>query len=206
MSKEKIRKGSKFGRLTTVKEVAPHFTPSGGKYRKFLCHCECGAKREVLLSHMKSGNTVSCGCFNKELVTKHGLSGTSLDFVWYHMIQRCYTDTCKEYVHYGERGITVCRQWRESKQAFFDWANSNGYLKGLEIDRKNNDGNYNPRNCRWVTKSSNQRNKRNAFTISYGGKRVSLRDAVDQYGTNNLSYGTVRRRISDGWDPKEAMT
>lgn len=89
---------------------------------------------------------------------KHGLSGTALYRVWHDMKTRCYWEKGPKYARYGGRGIKVCDTWRDSR-AFFEWALANGYQEGLQIDRVNNDGDYTPTNCRFVTNWENARNR-----------------------------------------------
>ena len=86
------------------------------------------------------------------------------------MIRRCTDERCASFRYYGGRGISVCQEWRDSPARFIAWAITNGYRTGLEIDRINNDGNYEPDNCRWVTHSVNQLNKRRAATYRRSNK------------------------------------
>ncbi len=81
---------------------------------------------------------------------------------YYNMLKRCYDEKHKDYEHYGGRGISVCEEWRESKQRFMRWCVDNGEKKGLEIDRRDNDGNYEPDNCRFITKRENRNNRRDS--------------------------------------------
>ena len=97
---------------------------------------------------------------NKHKNYKHGLCEHPLYNVWKNMKKRCYNKNVYNYKSYGGRGIIVCDEWRNNFKAFYDWALNNDYEKGLEIDRVDNDGNYEPSNCRFVTRSENQKNKR----------------------------------------------
>ena len=90
----------------------------------------------------------------------HGLRAHPLCSVWSDMKTRCYNSNQKSYKHYGGRGIIVCEEWTGDFKCFYDWAIKNGYKKGLQIDRINNDGNYEPDNCRFVTTAENCRNSR----------------------------------------------
>lgn len=83
--------------------------------------------------------------------TLHGMCHTRLYHIWNSMKQRCENPKTISYKYYGEKGITVCNEWRKSFLAFYDWAVSHGYTDGLTLDRKSNDGNYEPTNCRWAT-------------------------------------------------------
>jgi hypothetical protein len=121
-----------------------------------LCKCSCGKEKFVQAKNLISGRVKSCGCLAK---TCGGLSKTLLGMVWRSMIQRCHKIS-KSNKNYRDRGIKVCTEWQQSLPAFYAWAMSNGYKKGLTIDRINNDGNYEPNNCRWVSNKENCNNKR----------------------------------------------
>lgn len=110
-----------------------------------------------------------------DVCTKHGGSRTRLHQIWSHMKTRCFCPTVKPFEYYGARGITVCNQWADSFEAFRDWALANGYRDDLELDRKDTNGNYEPSNCRWATRTQQMQNTRkrcNAKTSKFKG--VSL--------------------------------
>ncbi len=123
--------------------------------------------------------------------------------VWNTMRQRCYNPTVKSYHRYGGRGIKVCKQWRESFMAFYEWAMKNGYKKGLSIDRKNNNGNYCPSNCRIATKKQQARNTRKSKYVIWENKPILLIKLCEKF---NCRYGIVNGRIKKGWDLKRALT
>ena len=152
--------GQKFGMLTVIKRAGVH----PGRNSTWLCVCECGSERVVRGSALRTGHTISCGCYHsklmKEKLTKHDGSRTRLYKVWTSMKHRCHNSADANFQHYGGRGISVCDEWRNSFKEFQDWALSNGYRQGLTIDRINNDGNYEPSNCRWTTMSEQNRNQR----------------------------------------------
>jgi hypothetical protein len=154
--KKKDLTGLKFGRLTVIKEVGR--TKHG--YVLWECECECGTKKDISSATLNSGESTSCGCYWKSLWTKHGQVDSDLYAVWSMMKQRCYNENNKDYKHYGLRGITICDEWRSDFKSFYGWSLNNNYKKGLTIDRKNNDGNYEPSNCRWVTMKVQSKNKR----------------------------------------------
>jgi hypothetical protein len=123
------------------------------------------------LSNLKRGTTQSCGCLRAELLLKrnagtrnhayrHGQVDTPLYGVWKNMKGRCLNQNHPEYCDYGGRGINVCKQWQRSAAAFIQWALAHGYERGLYLDREDNDGNYTPNNCRFVTPKVSIHNRR----------------------------------------------
>jgi hypothetical protein len=154
MRRTEYHKNQKINNLTYIEEAAPHISKGGNRYRraKFLCHC--GKYFITVIGRVKSGHTASCGC----LYRKHGLTGTTLYAVLKTFIFRCNNPKSGRYHRYGARGIKVCKEWMENPRSFYDWANSHGYKAGLQIDRIDNDGDYCPSNCRFVTQTENVRN------------------------------------------------
>jgi hypothetical protein len=146
--------GKKIGRLTAIKRV-------GTQYGNALweCKCECGNIVMVNSSKLISGNTKSCGCLAKEnkikQFTKHGLCKTRLYRIWQDMKGRCYNKKLPCYKNYGGKNIFVCDEWLKDFYNFYNWAINNGYKENLTIDRINPNGNYNPLNCQWITRSAN---------------------------------------------------
>jgi hypothetical protein len=154
--------GHVYGRLTVIRE-------SGRKYGKVLweCRCICGNTTYLTGNAMRKGNSLSCGCLAKDIVHKHGVSTTRPYKIWRGIMSRCLNQEAKDYGAYGGRGIKICEEWRDPIN-FVTWAFSNGYSDGLQIDRKDNDGNYCPENCRWVTRIINM-NNRGMFTNNKSG-------------------------------------
>lgn len=136
-----------------------------------LCKCDCGNIFETRLDALKDGTTYSCGCYHHDLCKQgtkpieHGMTDSRLYNVWQGMKQRCYYPKHNRYNDYGGRGIRICEEWKHSFQAFYSWAIQNGYDKNAKrnqctIDRINVNGNYEPDNCRWVSQSVQNINKR----------------------------------------------
>ena len=142
------------------------------------CICDCGAEKDVEASSLKCGDTKSCGCYHNEnqgnLARTHGLSKHPLYRIFRKMVERCENQNCKSYKDYGGRGIKICDEWRTDFFSFYAWANANGYEAGLSIERINNDGNYEPSNCRWATKIEQNTNRRTSRFIEYGGMICTL--------------------------------
>lgn len=197
----KISEGQVFGALTVVKEAPKKRLPSGQINRVIVCRCECGTVKDVRLLHLVRGRIVSCGCKSGE---RHGMSKTKLYRVWTGMHVRCYTDTCIDHHRYKDRGIEMCPEWRDSFTAFKDWALTNGYKPGLQIDRTDNDKGYSPDNCRFVTVVENSNNREVTTWIGYGGQMVSLQLLLREKGL--LPHiAAIRARIARGWPHDEAV-
>lgn len=112
----------------------------------------------------------------------HGGRKTKLYHVWCSMKRRCFSKSSRGYRWYGARGITVCEEWRNDFACFRAWALDNGYKEGLSIERKNNDGDYCPENCRWATKKEQANNQRNTIRIEYKGEEKTLHEWADCLG------------------------
>lgn len=142
------------GELTFIEITS--ITPYKHKQCKYRCFC--GETFIALMINVNSGKTKSCGCYRKDkarkLQFKDGRTIKFKNIINVHslMIRRCYRPKSTSYINYGGRGITVCESWH-SIESFISWAINNGYRKGLSIDRINNDGNYEPANCRWVNQN-----------------------------------------------------
>ena len=193
--------GKRYGRLVVIDVYTT------GRRTYCVCNCDCGSKTTVDKCHLVNGNTKSCGCFQKEKVskqfTKHGKSTHPLCGVWQTMKQRCYNPNNKSYKNYGARGITVCEEWKKDFKLFYDWATNNGYKKGLTLDRVDTNGNYEPSNCRWVEQVSQQNNRRNNIIVLYNGVSYTLSELSKK---TNIKYATLRNRIKNlGWDVERAL-
>lgn len=192
MGKIKDISGQKFGRLTVLYRLHNHHK----KHTYWLCVCECGNLVEVYGNSLKNGNTKSCGCLHKETISSlnctHHKSNVKLYKVWNAMKQRCHNKNNKRYKDYGGRGIAVCSEWKDDFMSFYNWALSNGYKDNLTIDRINNNGNYEPNNCRLVDKKQQARNRRSNITYTINGETKCIADWCNILG---LKQKTVYQRI-----------
>lgn len=185
--------GQRFGRLTVIEQAE-----SKNNHARWVCKCDCGNKRIVYGSSLFSGETKSCGCWNKDKMLKHNLTDTKLAHIWSQIKQRCFQKNCKAYKNYGGRGITVCDEWKNDFLTFYNWSIKNGYKENLSIDRIDNDGNYCPENCRWVEDDTQRRNKRTNIKIG----TFCLKDICVYL---NISYKAVWARLSRGKNLLEAL-
>lgn len=196
-----IEAGMKFGKLEVVREVERFTQPSGQWQRAFLCRCDCGQEKRVRLSHLRTGRVVSCGC---EAGEHHGMCRTPLYTTLRGMKNRCHNPNYPEWHLYGGRGIQICKEWRESFIAFRDWALSNGFIEGLEIDRIDNDKGYEPGNCRFVTSKDNHRNRRVTLRVNYHGETLPLLTLLERQGKTE-KYATIANRLYLGWTHVDAI-
>ena len=204
--------GQVYERLTVIKRVDDYISPSGSHQVQWLCKCKCGKEVIVTGNNLKNGNSKSCGCYNRELLTKtnltHNASNTRLYHIWICMKDRCYNPKNKKYKDYGGRGIIICDEWINDFEAFANWAYDNGYIENVSrgectIDRIDVNGNYCQQNCRWVNQKVQTNNKRNNHYITYNGETHTVTE-----WNNILGYkkGVLSRRIFSGWSIEDAFT
>lgn len=181
MTKMRDYTGERYGKLTVLEYVGTK-RYRNGRATQWLCQCDCGNKTVVDSVSLKTGNTVSCGCHRRELSSKrmiernktHGITiGSEEDKrlyrLWAAIKRRCYYEKCVGYHNYGGRGVRMCDEWKNEAAKFVEWCKSHGYKKGLEIDRINNNGNYEPNNCQFISKVENEKKKRNTIWLTIDG-------------------------------------
>lgn len=169
---------------------------NGVSYKHFVCKCNCENEtiKSIYAYDIIHNKTQSCGCLHREIViaheTTHGLTNTRLFRIWHDMVRRCTKPNRKTSKRYYLRGITVCNEWRNSFQAFYDWAIASGYnehvakhgKRNTTIDRyPNKDGNYKPTNCRWATMKEQIRNQGIRSTNKTGCAGVSIIDPSPKF-------------------------
>lgn len=197
--------GTKFGMLSVIEETEMHKQRNGKFRRQMVCECQCGQITIAMLCNLRSGHTTSCGCVQQSAGKRnrtHGRSGSKAYRAWADMIQRCYNPSRRRYETYGARGITVCQQWRDSFDSF---------LKDMgeppssshSIDRKDNDGNYEPDNCHWATAQAQARNTSRNRLVTFRDETACIADWAERL---DISYATLYYRITHGWNIEDTFT
>lgn len=183
---------SRFGRLTVVGFAEVRKRGNGRSYI-WECKCDCGNTHMVDATALKMGYVRSCGCLANEVRGKasitHGKRRTSLYNVWSCMKRRCLNQNDSSYRFYGERGVSVCEEWKNDFEAFYDWAMKNGYKKGLQLDRIDTNGNYCPQNCRFITQKENENNRSDNVIVEYEGVEYTLSQFAEKH---SLDYDRLR--------------
>ena len=193
--------GVKFNKLT-IREIFRKEIKKNNKVKTVVfanCVCECGNIKEIRAINVISGATKSCGCLHGE---NHGETRTRMHRIWGLMKDRCLNENNQNYNDYGGRGIDICNEWKKSYLSFKDWALNNGYSDELTLDRIDFDGNYEPSNCRWVTISEQQNNKRSNIYITHNGETKTLSQWCNIYGANRE---TIKRRLAKGLTFEQAF-
>lgn len=203
--------GRKFGRLTVV-GFAGH-----DKHRKILwrCICECGNETAAVGFKLREGLTRSCGCLHREQMMERnrrkatGITRYPEYSLWRAMIKRCTNPKADNFGHYGGRGITVCDRWRYGEggksglECFIDDVVVTRPSLGHTLDRyPDQNGNYEPGNVRWATRSEQNRNLRTNRIVEFCGQEMSLAEAAERAGIN---YATAKSRLDRGWSVGRAL-
>lgn len=196
--------GQRFGRWVVIGMT--NRRPS-----KWLCKCDCGSQMVIPRGNLAGGKTKSCGCSKGAYISAarstHGASKTPLYQTWCGIVARCTNEGHESFQNYGGRGIEMCARWRDG----------DGAMTGFEcfrldmgprpspwhtVERDNNNGDYEPSNCRWATRREQSRNTRRNHFVSFEGKAMPLFDALKSIGLDNTTY---YRRIARGWSEYDAL-
>ncbi len=193
--------GRRYGRLLVLMRG-----DNRGVKPTWICRCDCGTEKPVSGEDLRSRDAVSCGCWRREKTiaasTTHGRTGSRSFITWVGIRQRCHNPENHAFGNYGGRGITVCGRWRESFANFL--ADMGERPRGMSIDRINNNGNYEPGNCRWATDTEQARNRRGLRMVEFDGVTLPLKPMCQRLG---LNYGAISQRVNKlGWDPIKALT
>lgn len=192
MSKFKDLSGKRFGRIYVISYIGRIDNRS-----KYNCECDCGNKLVVASTSLVTGNTTSCGCARLDKLKqprKHGLVGTKEYVIWKAIRQRCNNKNNRDYKDYGGRGIKI----------HTDWDDFNNFIKDMgsrpsdkhTIGRIDNNGNYEPNNCRWETIEDQCNNKRTNILVTIGAETKNVTQWCKHFG---VKYHTVISRINRGW-------
>ena len=195
--------GLKFNNLTVIKEVPPYILPCGQKNKAYLCKCDCGVEKIIRRLHLVRGSIKSCGCIIRGPKDIKGDGNSLLKKVWRQMKTRCSFNYFEKHLYF-EKGISVCQEWSDDFNIFKDWALSNGYEKGLVIDRSDNSKGYSPSNCIWVTQLVNSMNKDNTIYVLYKGELRPLKLILTEKKIRQ-NYAAIRNRINRGWNAEKAI-
>lgn len=192
--------GKTFGNLRAL-EIT---TSLKGK-RAYRCLCSCGSKFVATGTHLRSGNTTSCGCVGRsktvERNTKHGLADTPEYTAWLMTLQRCSNPNQRDYKHYGGRGIAVCDRWRVFENFLKDMGRR---PEGLTLERVDNSGPYAPGNCVWASRKAQASNTRRSRLLTFKGETMTLTQWAEALG---LPPSTVKMRLNKlGYSVEQALT
>lgn len=188
--------GSLFGTLTVTGYVIKK-----GKLRATV-RCACGVEKAVMIQHIRRSK--SCGCLTNSIIakarTRHGMTDSPAWLTWKNMLDRCRNKNCASWSSYGGRGIQVCERW-ETFENFF--ADMGARIGELTIERIDNDGNYEPSNCRWATSKEQAINRRSTVFLEAFGKKQSVTDWAAEIG---IQQATLNHRIRANWPTEKALT
>lgn len=200
MNKFKNLIGNKYGRLTVI---GP--SEMRGKHRYWLCRCRCRTEKYICASNLYSKKTQSCGCLNKEMFSArsctHNKSKTITYSVWKGIRKRCLNSKDKNYHNYGGRGILICKRWDKYENFYSDMGERPSL--GHTIARRDNNGNYEPENCRWALKKIQANNCRSNILITHSGLTLTVSEWADR---SLVSYHTFWQRLYRlNWDIERAL-
>lgn len=191
--------GKVYNRLTALHRGRPTY----GWYR-----CICGTEKEILLGHVITGKTQSCGCLHRERTaaalrlrqTTHGMYGSPEYKSWRAMLDRCRNPNSYAFDDYMGRGITVCDRWSKFENFYADMGSR---PPGLTLERVDNSKGYTPGNCEWVTRKQQTNNRRSNVNITYNGRTQTVSQWENEF---EVRRGFFHERLRAGWSPEKAFT
>lgn len=201
-----IKSGDVLGHLTVISETEPRIDTRNCHRKRFVCVCSCGNIVIRNIGNLRRDFDHCCGKCHRNRISqnnrikhkKHGLIKHPLYSIWAGMRSRCYNKSAANYHNYGGRGITICDKWLNNFIDFYKWSIKYGWEKGLTIDRINNDGNYDPLNCRWTDNITQCNNKRTNIRHEYNGEYLTIPEIVRKYNINQRMENIYLRMFK--WD------
>jgi hypothetical protein len=198
--------GDRYGRLT-IRGAAPCNNLGG---RRWICVCDCGKERVVLQDSLRTGRTKSCGCLQREVVSRlvkercitHGQKGSPEYTAWVNMKNRCQNPNRPDYNRYGGRGIQVCAEWNDSFECFLECVGPRP-SPVYSLDRIDNNGDYEPENVRWATPKQQHRNRCSNRLITAFGETKTV---VEWAEIGGLRKSLIRDRLNRGWESERAIS
>lgn len=193
--------GRRFGRWLVTSRAAN----LNGQWA-WHCHCDCGSIGVVRGNPLRRGASLSCGCLAAELAgarnRTHGMRKTTTYKAWGSMRERCLCEWHKSYPRYGGRGIRICQRWLDSFESFLE--DMGARPPGMSIDRKDNDGDYTPTNCRWATGKQQCRNKSNNTRLTAYGETKTIAEWMEDPRVT-VCDRTITDRLKAGWTHGQAV-
>lgn len=194
--------GKRFGNLVVLEKAEKQ-----GTSQLWLCKCDCGNLTKIRANGLVRLGRDSCGCRTSEKISKarflHGETNSRLYDIWRGMKKRCLLPKAQGYKNYGGRGIHICDEWKDDYLAFKNWALNNGYKDGLTIDRIDNNGNYEPLNCRFTDYKQQANNRRSNRLLSVNGETKTIQEWADIMG---VQRNLIVNRKKMGWSDYDAVT
>ncbi len=195
--------GQRFGKLMVIK-----FLGRLNYHSMYHCACDCGGMAVATSNNLRRNHTTSCGCqssrkdFGRRTTFTHGKRNHPLYESWLGMRNRCYWPQHNRFEHYGGKGIKVCDEWRDDFEVFYKWGIANGWKKGLQIDRKENDKDYCPDNCKFSTVKQQARNRTTNVKLTVNG---ITKIAIEWAEEVNINPSIIYSRLKRGYSHQEAV-
>lgn len=200
--------GVRFDRLVVETRHGSLVSPCGSSYPMWFCRCDCGRTTIVRGQHLRDGRIKSCGCLlvesGRTANLRHGYTAGGRKSrehnAWSHAKHRCNNSSDPRYATYGARGIRMCEEWSQSFAAFI--RDMGPCPVDCSLDRRDNDGNYEPGNARWATRAEQTNNRTDSRFVELNGKRLTVAEASQRVG---LSQALVFSRLYKGWSVERAL-